>query len=134
MVKAEAGDPKLRIVYKEFPILGTNSTFAAKAALAAHRQGKYAELHKALMEAKGQVAETTVLDAAGRLGLDLDRLKKDMADPAIQAAIDRNLALARALHINGTPGFVVGDQIVPSAMDLGTMQRLIQQAREKKTP
>jgi protein-disulfide isomerase len=134
MVTVEASDPKLRIVYKEFPILGPNSTFAAKAALAAHRQGKYAELHKALMESKGPTTEKTVLDTAGRLGLDLDRLKADMADPAVQAEIDGNLALARALHIDGTPGFVIGDQIVRGAMDLATMERLIQEARAKKSP
>ena len=132
MLKAEANDPKLRIVYKEFPILGPNSTFAAKAALAAHRQGKYAALHKALMETKGTLVEKGVIETAGRLGLDLELLKKDMADPAIQTHIDRNLALARALNINGTPGFVIGEQIVPGAVDLATLERLIREAREKK--
>jgi len=130
--KAQTIDPKLRIVYKEFPILGPNSTFAAKAALAAHRQGKYAALHKALMETKGTVTEKTVLDAVGQLGLDVKRLRADMADPAIQAHIERNLALARALNINGTPSFVVGEQIVPGAVDLATLERLIREAREKK--
>jgi protein-disulfide isomerase len=132
MAKAEASDPKLRIVYKEFPILGPNSTFAAKAALAAHRQGKYAALHKALMETKGTLVEKGVIETAGRLGLDVELLKKDMADPAIQAHIDRNLALARALQINGTPSFVIGEQIVPGAVDLATLERLIREAREKK--
>jgi protein-disulfide isomerase len=134
VVKAEANDPKLRIVYKEFPILGPDSTFAAKAALAAHRQGKakYVALHKALMETKGKVAEKAVFDAVGRVGLDVKRLKADMADPAIQAHIDRNLALARALQINGTPSFVIGEQIVPGAVDLPTLERLIREAREKK--
>lgn len=132
MTKAETDDPKLRIVYKEFPILGANSSFAAKAALAAHRQGKYVPFHRALMEAKGTVTESGVLDAAGRVGLDLPRLKADMADRAIQAAIDRNLVLARALNINGTPGFVIGEQIVPGAVDLATLERLIREAREKK--
>jgi protein-disulfide isomerase len=132
MAKAEARDPKLRIVYKEFPILGASSTFAAKAALAAHRQGKYAAFHRALMEAKGTLTEKGVLEVAERIGLDIVRLKADMADPKIQAAIDRNLALARALNINGTPGFVVGEQIAPGALDLATMERLISEARGKK--
>ena len=132
MARAEANDPKLRIVYKEFPILGTNSSFAARAALAAHRQGKYVHFHRVLMEAKGTVTETGVLEAAGRVGVDLVRLKADMADRAIQAAIDRNLALARSLHINGTPGFVIGEQIVPGAVDLATLERLIRETREKK--
>lgn len=132
MTKAEANDPKLRIVYKEFPILGPNSIFAAKATLAAHRQGKYAALHKALMETKGTLVEKGVIETAGRLGLDLELLKKDMADPAIQAHIDRNLALARALNINGTPAFVIGEHIVPGAVDLATLERLVREAREKK--
>ncbi|NJO23686.1 MAG: DsbA family protein [Sphingomonadales bacterium] len=132
MVKAASNDPKLRVVYKEFPILGASSTFAAKAALAAHRQGKYVAFHNALMEAKGTLTEKRVLEAAGRLGLDVERLKADMATPALQAAIDRNLALARALNINGTPGFVIGEQIVPGAIDLATMERLIGEARGNK--
>jgi protein-disulfide isomerase len=129
MAQAEANDPKLRVVYKEFPILGAGSTFAAKAALASHRQGKFVVFHKALMESKGTLTEKGVLEAAGRLGLDVDRLKADMATPAIQAAIDRNLVLARALNINGTPGFLVGEQIVSGAIDLATMERLIGEAR-----
>jgi protein-disulfide isomerase len=132
IVKAQATDPKLRIVYKEFPILGANSKLAAKAALAAHRQGKYVAFHNALMENKGTVTERSVLEAAGRLGLDLERLKSDMADASIQAAIDRNLALARALHIDGTPGFVIGEQIAHGAVDLATMEAFVREAREKK--
>ncbi len=81
MAKAEASDPKLRIVYKEFPILGPDSTFAAKAALAAHRQGKYVAVHRALMDTKGKVTEKTVLDAVNQVGLDVERLKVDMTDP-----------------------------------------------------
>ena len=132
MAKAEASDPKLRIVYKEFPILGASSTFAAKAALAAQRQGRYVAFHRALMEAKGTLTENGVLDVAGRVGLDVVKLKADMADRKIQAAIDRTLALARALNINGTPGFVIGEQIAPGAIDLATMERLIGEARGKK--
>ena len=78
------------------------------------------------------MTEKTVLDAADRLGLDMKRLKADMADPAIQAHIDRNLALARALQINGTPSFVIGEQIAPGAVDLAALERLIREAREKK--
>ncbi|MGH6663080.1 MAG: DsbA family protein [Rhodospirillales bacterium] len=132
MAEAEAADPRLRIVYKEFPILGPNSIFAAKAALAAHRQGRYVALHKALMGAKGTVDEGAVLAAAAKVGLDLERLKADMRDPAIQDAIDRNLALAQALRINGTPGFVVGDRILRGATDLKTLQGLIIEARKKE--
>ncbi|KAB2848183.1 MAG: DsbA family protein [Hyphomicrobiaceae bacterium] len=130
--EAEAADKQLRVVYKEFPILGPNSLFAAKAALAAHRQGKYVAFHQALMQLKAPADEQRVLAVAATTGLDVGRLKSDMADPAIQAAIDRNLALARALRIDGTPGFVIGEQIVRGAIDLATMQQLIREAREKK--
>jgi protein-disulfide isomerase len=132
LVKVEASDLKLRIVYKEFPILGPNSDFAAKAALAAHRQGKYVAFHQELMQSKEAVDEARVFAAAATVGLDAERLRADMDDPAIQAAIDRNLALARALRIDGTPGFLIGEQIVRGAVDLDTMERLIREAREKK--
>nr|WP_281721399.1 DsbA family protein [Nitrosomonas nitrosa] len=132
MIQAEAADPKLRIVYKEFPILGPNSVFAARAALAAHRQGRYIAFHKALMAVDGVADKAKVMDVAAKIGLDLDRLKRDMDDPAIQKMIDRNIALAQALRINGTPSFVAGDQIVRGAVDLSTLQTLIREAREKK--
>jgi protein-disulfide isomerase len=132
MVQAEAADAKLRIVYKEFPILGPNSVFAAKAALAAHRQGKYVAFHKALMAVEGVADKDKVMEVAATVGLDLDRLKSDMDDPAIQKMIERNLALAQALRISGTPSFVAGNQIVRGAVDLTALQGLIREAREKK--
>lgn len=127
--QAAAGDSQLRIVYKEFPILGPDSVFAAKAALAADRQGKYGAFHKALYAVKSRVTEAVVLKVAADIGLDVSRLKTDMQDAAIQAAIDRNVELAQALNITGTPGFVVGNQIFPGATDLNTMKKLIEQAR-----
>lgn len=132
MAQLEAADAQLRIVYKEFPILGPDSVFAAKAALAANSQGGYAKFHKALYEVKGRVTEAAVLKVAAEAGLDVARLKTDMQNPEIQASIDRNLKLAQALDINGTPGFVAGKQIVHGATDLETMKQLIEQAREEK--
>ena len=131
MNEAEAEDADLRIVYKEFPILGPNSLFAAKAALAAHRQGRYLAFHKALMEANAVADQSRVLEVAAEVGLDIDRLRVDMEDPAIRAVIDRNFELARALRINGTPGFVVGEQILRGATDVNTLQSLIRTARDK---
>ena len=130
--QAAADDPQLRIVYKEFPILGPDSLFAAKAALAAERQGKYPEFHKALFGAKTRVTEAVVLKLAAETGLDVPRMKTDMQQPDIQASIDRNTELAQALKITGTPGFVVGDQIFPGATDLATMKKLIELARADK--
>ena len=132
MTKAEGDDPQLRVVYKEFPILGPNSTFAARAALAAQRQGKYVAFHRALYQVRGSVDTNKTMEVAATLGLDVARLKLDMEDPAIQAAINKNLALAQALRINGTPGFVIGDQILRGATDLKTLQAWIRAAREHR--
>ena len=132
MEQAVADDPRLKIVYKEFPILGPDSLFAAKAALAAERQGKYQEFHKALYGSRTRVTEAVVLKIAGEAGLDVERMKTDMQQPDIQGLIDRNAELAQALRITGTPGFVVGDQIFPGATDLETMKKLIRQARAGK--
>lgn len=132
MDQAVADDPQLKIVYKEFPILGPDSLFAAKAALAAERQGKYQEFHKALYGSRTRVTEAVVLRIAGEAGLDVERMKIDMQQPDIQALINRNTELAQALKITGTPGFVVGDQIFPGATDFETMKKLIRQARAGK--
>jgi protein-disulfide isomerase len=131
MQEAEKADPQLRVVYKEFPILGPNSTHSAKAALAIHRQGKYLAFHKELMLERGVADEAKVLRIAAKVGVDVDRMKSDMNDPAITAMLERNLALAQALRINGTPAFVTGDQIVRGAIDLKTLQALIRGARGK---
>jgi protein-disulfide isomerase len=132
MAKAEEADPQLRIAYKEFPILGPNSTFAAMAALAANKQGKYVAFHRGLYGVRGAVDAGKVREVAAAVGLDMGRLKADMDDPAIQDAIDRNIALAQALRINGTPGFVVGRQILRGATDLETLQAMIRTAREHR--
>jgi protein-disulfide isomerase len=123
-------DPKLRIVYKEFPVLGPESVFASRMALAARKQGKYAIFHDAMMTAKGNVTEETVLSVARSVGIDVARAKTDMTAPDIQEIIKRNYALADALDIQGTPAFIVGDTLVPGATDLDSLRRLIAEARK----
>jgi protein-disulfide isomerase len=132
MNEAEAADPDLRIVYKKVPILGPNSVYAAEVALAAHRQGRYLAFHQALMRADGTADPGRVLAVSAEAGLDIERLKADMEDPMIQEAMDRNLVLAQALRITGTPGFVVGRQIRRGAVDLKTLQGVIQEARAEE--
>lgn len=132
LAKAEAADPMLRVVHKEIPILGPSSLYAATAALAARRQGKYIAFHRALMEAKGVATKGLVLAIAAKVGIDVTQLKHDSKDPAIQAAIGRNLALARALQITGTPTFVIDDRIVSGAMNLERLQALVRHARATK--
>jgi len=124
-------DRQLRLVYKEMPVLGQASMIASKAALAARNQGKYDDFHRALMNTKGQLDEAALFKIAGSVGLDIDRLKRDMAAPEIEKAIKANLELADALDIRGTPGFVIGEEIVPGAVDLGTLKQLIAAARKK---
>lgn len=123
-------DPDLRVVYKEIPILGPDSQFAARAALAAVEQGQYLPFHEALMSIGEKVNEAKVLAIARQVGLDVERLELDMNDPSIDAAIQRNLALATALGITGTPSFVIGDRLVPGAADKATLEGLIARARE----
>jgi len=129
ITKAEAADPWLRIVYKEFPILGPGSMFAAKAALAANKQGKYVTFHRALYQLRGPVDEAKVLEVAANVGLDIQRMKADMQDAAIEGALEKNVKLAKTLRITGTPGFVVGDQITTGATDFDGLQSLIAKGR-----
>ena len=122
-------DQKLRIVYKEWPILGPPSVFAAHVAFAAFKQGKYEQFHTAMMATKGDITEDVVLKVAKGAGLDVDRVKTDMAAPEIDQAIKRNYDLADALGIRGTPGFVIGDDLIPGAVDLETLKQKIKAAR-----
>ena len=123
-------DHELRFVYKEFPVLGPASVTAAHAALAAQRQGKYEAFHTAMMAAKGQITEDTIYKVAGSVGLDVDQLKQDMAAPEIERELKANLALAEALNIRGTPGFIIGKKIVPGALDLDALKDMIAEARK----
>lgn len=131
LAEAEATDGDLRLVYKEFPILGPGSEFAARAALASDRQRRYGAFHSALMAHDGAITESSTLAIAEAVGLDIERLEKDMADPAIADAIERNIALAQALRVTGTPSFVIGEEIVRGLVDPATMRRLIARARDR---
>lgn len=125
-----AADKDVRLVFKEFPILGEDSVDAARAALAAHRQGGYARFHAALMNSKGVLSLGRIFALAHEIGLDTDRLRADMDAPEILDALRANHALARALNIQGTPAFVIGDQLVPGAVSAETLRGLIARARQ----
>lgn len=122
-------DANIRIVYKEWPILGPASVFAAKAALAAREQERYVEFHEKVMAARN-VTETSVLNAAKELGLDLDKLRADMETPQVENHIKQTMELARALGINGTPAFVIGDRLIPGAADFVTLSKAVADARD----
>ena len=125
-----SSDGKIRVVHKQFPILSEESKVAARMALAAAKQGKYFEMHNALMEARGQISAPVMAQIVADLKLDAQRLTKDMDDPAIAAHIEKIATLARALGVNGTPAFVIGNQLIPGAVDADTMKAAIAKARK----
>lgn len=127
--KAVAEDGKVRVVFKEFPILGPVSVIASRAALAARGQGKYVEFHEALFDHQGPLSESAVMDIARSVKLDVKRLKKDMEDPAVMEEIQANVELAKKLGIQGTPGFIVGDTLIPGAIDAAAFAQHFQAAR-----
>ena len=131
-VKKVLGEDKgIRYVFKEFPILGPLSVTASRAALAVWNTApdKYYAFHDTLMTDRGAVTEAKVLKVAEKLGIKPAVMKKAMADKAIDTALARNFKLAEALNINGTPAFVIGDQLVPGAIDRATLIKLIAEAR-----
>lgn len=127
-----AEDKNVRYVFKELPILGPDSVTASRAALAAWKIAPetYFAFHAALMEARGTLGETEVLEIARKVGLDPKKVKEGMAAPEVEQAIQRNLELAQKLRIQGTPAFIVGDALVPGAIDLDQLKELVATARK----
>jgi protein-disulfide isomerase len=126
-----AADGKVKIVFKDLPILGEPSRIAALAALASRAQGKHLAFHNALMEYNGKIDRDKIMEIAASVGLDVAQLQKDMEDPKLKQIIDRNMALASALGVRGTPAFVVGQQFVPGAVDADALKQLIADARKR---
>jgi len=129
LAKALAADGKVRLIYKEFPILGSSSMLAAKAALASQQQGKYIPFHEKLIAFKGNLDEVAIFAMAADIGLDVAKLKSDMQKPEIDAAIQRNYKLADKLAIQGTPAFVIGSELLPGAASVDELTAAIKRAR-----
>jgi protein-disulfide isomerase len=124
-------DPKIALVYKEWPILGPVSKYAASSALAARWQGKYLAAHDALISGP-RLAQNDQVDAIlQKAGVNMDTLKKDRTSHAkeIAALLARNDAEAHALTLDGTPGFVVGLQLVPGVTSLSFLEKLVANSR-----
>lgn len=115
VAKLIGSDSKVRVVFKEFPILSKGSEEASRVALAARKQGKYWEVHSALLESKAQANEAVALKIAEKLGLDMAALKTDMDSPDIKAELLSVKELATKMGINGTPHFLVGDKSIAGA-------------------
>ncbi len=127
-------DGNIRLVYKEFPILGPASLYATRAAIASLPGDKYLPFHNALMEARGELTEERVLFIAAEVGLDADQIEAtmDTSKDRVREIIAKNFELAEALKITGTPAFVVGDAVIRGAADMATFVEVISDTRKKQ--
>jgi protein-disulfide isomerase len=130
--RALAEDPRVRVIYKDWPILGERSRTAARAALAAQRQGKYRELHAAMMASRRRLDPAAIADLARRAGLDEPRLQADLArdGPAIDAQLARHASQAWSLGLQGTPAYLVGPYLVEGRMGHAALKRTLAKARK----
>ncbi len=124
-------DKNLRVVFQEMPILSPSSKKMAQMALAAHNQGKYFEMHSALMDYKGNQSDAAYFKLAEKIGLDVEKLKADMESEAVAAALGKTADVGRKLGIRGTPGFIIGDEIYPGYIGVDGMKDAIAKARKE---
>lgn len=124
-------DKNVRFVFVELPILSPQSKIAANYAMAAHKQGKYFEYHRALMMSAEPKTEEMLEKTAKELGLDVEKLKKDALGDDIKTLLEKKVQVAQDLHISGTPGFIIGDQIIRGYIPYEGMKPLIEETRSK---
>ena len=126
-------DPKLKVVLKEFPVLGPGSVEAAQVAVAVRMQDrtgkKYLEFHQKLLSGRGQADKARALAVAKDIGLDMGRLDKDLASPEVKATLQESFKLAEALGLNGTPSYVIGDNVVVGAVGLESLKEKVNTSR-----
>jgi protein-disulfide isomerase len=126
-------DPKLKVVLKEFPVLGPGSVEAARVAVAVRMQDKtgkkYLEFHQKLLGGRGQADKAHALAVAKDIGLDMGRLDKDMESPEVKATLEESFKLAEALGLNGTPSYVIGDDVVIGAVGLDALKEKVNTSR-----
>ena len=134
MLDLMKNDAKLKFVLKEFPVLGEGSMQAAQVAAAVRMQDKsggkkYLEFHQKLLTGRGQADKARALAVAKEIGLDVARIEKDMAGDEVKAQLEESFKLAEALGLNGTPSYVVGNDVVVGAVGLNTLKEKINAAR-----
>jgi protein-disulfide isomerase len=133
MVGIMKNDPKLKVVLKEFPVLGPGSVEAAQVAVAVRMQDptgkKYLDFHQKLLGGRGQADKARAMAAAKEAGLDVAKLEKDMTSPEVRATIEENFKLAESMGMNGTPSYVIGKQVVIGAVGAEALKEKINQAR-----
>ena len=124
-----AADPRVRVVYRDFPVLSPASEEAAIASLSAASQGKYTRFHNAMFESPGKVGHERTIAMVRSAGLDELRTAKDLNAPALKAEIKKNLELGRALGLTGTPSYIVGNEILSGAVGLEALKTAVAKAR-----
>jgi len=134
MLDLMKNDAKLKFVLKEFPVLGEGSMQAAQVAAAVRMQDKtggkkYLEFHQKLLTGRGQADKARALAVAKEIGLDVARIEKDMAGDEVKAQLEESFKLAEALGLNGTPSYVVGNDVVVGAVGLNTLKEKVNAAR-----
>jgi len=130
VMKMIASDKDLKLVMKEFPILGPGSTYATRAALASRKQGKYWEYHLAMMAHDGKVDEQVADRIAEATGLDVKKLKADMDADEVSQVITHNMQLADSLKIQGTPAFIIDETVIPGAVGFEALAAAVKQVRD----
>jgi protein-disulfide isomerase len=128
-------DGNIKYMLREFPILGPASLFASKAALAVWQTepGRYMDFHTALMKNTGNLTNSKVIRLAQNIGLNTNKLRVSMDSPAIEAVINRNYEIAKVLNISGTPVFIIGGKLVPGAVGVDALKRLVAEARNTRS-
>jgi protein-disulfide isomerase len=121
----------VKIIYKQLPILAESSKTAAKAVLAAGLQGKYVPMHDAVLDHKGAIDESSLMSIATKAGVDKDKMKKDMEGSEVAAQLSASMELGSEIGARGTPTFVFGDKVVPGAISLDEMKKIIEEMRKK---
>ena len=133
MLELMKADPKIRVVLKEFPVLGQSSIEAAQVAVAVRMQDpsgkKYLDFHQKLLNSRGQIDKAKAIAAAKEVGLDMARLDKDLASAEIKATLEESFRMAEDMGLNGTPSYVIGQQVVVGAVGVPALQEKIAFAR-----
>lgn len=133
MLELMKTDMKLKVVLKEFPVLGQGSVEAAQVSSAARMQDKtgkkYLEFHQKLMGGRGQADRARALAVAKEVGFDMAKLEKDMTGPEVRQSLEESFKLAEALGLNGTPSYVIGEEVVVGAVGLSALKEKINLAR-----
>lgn len=124
-------DKKVKVVFKEYPILGEDSKTASKAALAVNRiaKDKYFAFHQALFAVKGSFSQDVVVAEAKKLGIDAEKLKAEMAKPEIEEILKKNSELGLAMGARGTPAIIIGDGFYPGAIPYEMMKKAVDETR-----